>query len=68
MGSQTAELEIYDRPLVIDPPRRGRVSMLNEDEARELISGNLCRCTGYQNIIKSVLRAAEIKREEGERA
>jgi aerobic carbon-monoxide dehydrogenase small subunit len=32
-----------------------------EDEAREAISGNLCRCTGYQNIVKSVLRAAELK-------
>ena len=30
-----------------------------EDEAREAISGNLCRCTGYQNIVASVLRAAE---------
>ncbi len=36
-----------------------------EDEAREMISGNICRCTGYQNIVKSVLRAAEIKAEEG---
>ena len=36
-----------------------------EDEAREMISGNICRCTGYQNIVKSVLRAAEIKSEEG---
>jgi carbon-monoxide dehydrogenase small subunit len=35
------------------------------EEAREAISGNLCRCTGYQNIIKSVLRAAEIKRGDG---
>lgn len=34
-----------------------------EDEAREAISGNLCRCTGYQNIVKSVLRAAEIRAE-----
>ena len=33
-----------------------------EDEAREMIAGNLCRCTGYQNIVKSVLRAAEIAR------
>lgn len=31
-----------------------------EEEAREAIAGNLCRCTGYQNIIKSVLRAAEL--------
>jgi carbon-monoxide dehydrogenase small subunit len=32
----------------------------SEDEAREMIAGNLCRCTGYQNIVKSVMRAAEI--------
>ena len=32
----------------------------SEDEAREMIAGNLCRCTGYQNIVKSVLRAAEL--------
>ncbi len=31
-----------------------------EDEAREIISGNLCRCTGYQNITAAVLRAAEL--------
>ena len=34
-----------------------------EDEAREMIAGNLCRCTGYQNIVKAVQRAAEIKAE-----
>jgi carbon-monoxide dehydrogenase small subunit len=33
----------------------------SEDEAREMISGNLCRCTGYQNIVKAVLRAAELQ-------
>ena len=31
-----------------------------EDEAREMVAGNLCRCTGYQNIVAAVLRAAEI--------
>lgn len=36
-----------------------------EEEAREMVAGNLCRCTGYQNIVKSVLRAAEIGREGG---
>ncbi len=30
------------------------------EEAREMIAGNLCRCTGYQNIVAAVLRAAEI--------
>ena len=37
-----------------------------EDEAREAISGNLCRCTGYQNIVASVLRAAELTRASAE--
>ena len=26
----------------------------NESEIRELLEGNLCRCTGYQNIVKAV--------------
>ena len=30
------------------------------EEARQMIAGNLCRCTGYQNIVASVLRAAEL--------
>jgi carbon-monoxide dehydrogenase small subunit len=30
----------------------------NEGEIRQAISGNLCRCTGYVNIIKSVQHAA----------
>ena len=34
------------------------------EQAREAISGNLCRCTGYQNIVKAVCRAAEIRRTE----
>ncbi len=34
------------------------------EEAREIIGGNLCRCTGYQNIVKAVLRAAELRRHK----
>jgi aerobic carbon-monoxide dehydrogenase small subunit len=30
------------------------------EEARDMIAGNLCRCTGYQNIVKAVERAAEL--------
>lgn len=32
---------------------------LDEREAREELSGNLCRCTGYQSIIDGVLLAAQ---------
>jgi carbon-monoxide dehydrogenase small subunit len=48
----TAYLEDHPRP--------------TEAEAREAIGGNLCRCTGYQNIVSAVLRAAEIKSTEAE--
>ena len=30
-----------------------------EQIVREELEGNLCRCTGYQNIVKSILAAAE---------
>lgn len=34
-----------------------------EAEIRQGISGNLCRCTGYQNIIKSIQKAAAVINE-----
>ena len=37
-----------------------------EDEVRWALSGNLCRCTGYQNIVKSVLWAAARLRNDQE--
>ena len=30
----------------------------SEGEIRELLEGNICRCTGYQNIVKSVVMGA----------
>jgi carbon-monoxide dehydrogenase small subunit len=36
-----------------------------EDEVRWALSGNLCRCTGYQNIVKAVQWAAAKLRENG---
>jgi len=32
---------------------------LSEDQVRLGLEGNLCRCTGYQNIVKAILAAAE---------
>ena len=34
----------------------------SELELREALSGNLCRCTGYQNIVDAMLKAAEMMR------
>jgi carbon-monoxide dehydrogenase small subunit len=31
----------------------------SETEIRELLDGNLCRCTGYQNIVKAVQMGGE---------
>lgn len=33
------------------------------EQAREMIAGNLCRCTGYQNIVASVCRAAQLQHQ-----
>jgi aerobic carbon-monoxide dehydrogenase small subunit len=35
---------------------------------REALSANLCRCTGYQNIVKAVLAAAPEMRQRGRSA
>lgn len=34
----------------------------SEDDIREAMSGNLCRCTGYQNIVAAIRAAAESMR------
>jgi carbon-monoxide dehydrogenase small subunit len=37
----------------------------SEEEVREALAGNLCRCTGYHNIVKAVLDAAKHTQSEG---
>ncbi|MBC8433871.1 MAG: (2Fe-2S)-binding protein, partial [Desulfobacterales bacterium] len=34
------------------------------DEIEQALEGNLCRCTGYEQIIESVLRAADLGRKQ----
>ena len=36
-----------------------RIPNLDEETVRAELEGNICRCTGYQNIVKSSLDAAE---------
>jgi aerobic carbon-monoxide dehydrogenase small subunit len=35
----------------------------SDDEIREMLSGNICRCTGYQGIVAAVHRATELIEE-----
>ena len=49
----TAEAYLEDNPSPSDA------------QVRDLLSGNLCRCTGYQNIVRAVLKAAARMRGDG---
>ena len=35
----------------------------SEEQVREVLAGNLCRCTGYHNIVKAILRVANERRD-----
>ncbi|MFO0758760.1 MAG: (2Fe-2S)-binding protein [Byssovorax sp.] len=51
----SAEVLLRERPSPTEP------------EIREALAGNLCRCTGYQRIVESVLAAAALRRgDQGE--
>jgi carbon-monoxide dehydrogenase small subunit len=37
----------------------------SEHDVREALAGNLCRCTGYHNIVKAVMTAAQAGKGAG---
>ena len=49
--------------MIIDELLKNKIKY-SDNEIREALSGNLCRCTGYENIIKAakeILAHKEIK-------
>ena len=40
----------------------------SEAEIREGLKGNVCRCTGYQNIVKAILASADMMNAQKEAA
>ena len=42
-----------------------RIPDPSEAQVREALDGNLCRCTGYQNIVAAILAGAEAMRGDG---
>lgn len=43
-----------------------RIPVPTEEEIREAISGNICRCTGYEKIVKAIQLAAQRINEGGD--
>jgi carbon-monoxide dehydrogenase small subunit len=57
-GFWTPGFLMSSKALLDENPRPDR------DEVRKAVAGNLCRCTGYQQIIDAVMDAAETLRKE----
>jgi carbon-monoxide dehydrogenase small subunit len=42
-----------------------RIPDVDADQVRHELEGNLCRCTGYENIVKSIVAGAKAMQAEG---
>ena len=56
-GFCTPAMLLTAKELLVENPEPSR------EEIREAVSNNLCRCTGYQQIVDSVERASELVQE-----
>ena len=52
------DVDQYKYGFVTDIESEKAPKGLDEDTVRHELEGNICRCTGYHNIVKSVLDAA----------
>ena len=62
----TAPKSALDKP-TLEAYLRDHASPTRE-EVRDVLSGNLCRCTGYQGIVDAALQAARARASEAEEA
>jgi carbon-monoxide dehydrogenase small subunit len=56
-GYCTPGMMLVGKALIDENPDPG------DDEVRQAISGNICRCTGYMNIVTAIRAAAAARRE-----
>ncbi|HEY2319350.1 MAG TPA: (2Fe-2S)-binding protein [Solirubrobacteraceae bacterium] len=61
-GFCTAGMMLTARALLDRRAHDGAVGELTNEEIREAISGQICRCTGYATIVRSIRWAAERER------
>jgi carbon-monoxide dehydrogenase small subunit len=61
-GYCTPGMVMAVRQLLADNPDPG------DDDIRHALDGNICRCTGYQNIVAAAARAARGSRQAGQRS
>ena len=45
--------------MTVDALLRKNALPANEDAVRQAISGNICRCTGYQNIVDAIMSLSQ---------
>jgi len=69
LGKPLRWIEDRREHLIASPHAREHRSELtaHADERGRILSGNLCRCTGYQGMVRSILRAAEEVRTSRQR-
>ena len=57
------DLMLAEAYLAEDAEHAEDAAPLTEEQARELVASNLCRCTGYQGIVEAVRATAQARRK-----